>query len=249
MTVKQIWAYSAIELSKLQAPSLKLFEFNYLLNKAINQFVNKHYNIYDVNQQTTDDLRVLKDTAYLRPTKFAYNSKSEVLNGQGHPLYTSDVQATSYLSQAHSSISSLHGATYEVNLPDNYLHLLNCICIFKLNNSWECYDKGSYIQIPAIKLTADSWSQVVNDIYNRPSVTKPYFYIHNNSASNDFEKTYTVTERDGKEGDQSNFTRTFTNAESKQSSLIEKPTASRVSNVQPVRLEIRYGKLRFLIFS
>jgi hypothetical protein len=40
-----------------------------LVNKAINQYVNKTYNTYDINQQTTDDLRVLKSTAYLTPIR------------------------------------------------------------------------------------------------------------------------------------------------------------------------------------
>jgi hypothetical protein len=29
-------------------------------------------------------------------------------------------------------MDSLYGATYEVNLPDDYLHILNCICIYKV---------------------------------------------------------------------------------------------------------------------
>ena len=67
MTSKQIYEATAIELSKVQAPALKLYEFNYLFNKAINQYINKVYNVYDINQQTTDDLRVLKSTAFLTP--------------------------------------------------------------------------------------------------------------------------------------------------------------------------------------
>ena len=73
MTARQIFEATLIELSKIQAPALKLYEFNYLFNKAINQYINKVYNVYDVNQQTTDDLRVLKSTAYLKPHKFGEN--------------------------------------------------------------------------------------------------------------------------------------------------------------------------------
>ena len=69
MTARQVFEATLIELSKIQAPSLKLYEFNYLFNKAINQYINKVYNVYDINQQTTDDLRVLKSTAYLVPQK------------------------------------------------------------------------------------------------------------------------------------------------------------------------------------
>ena len=70
MTARKVFEATLIELSKIQAPSLKLYEFNYLFNKAINQYINKVYNVYDINQQTTDDLRVLKSTAYLVPEKY-----------------------------------------------------------------------------------------------------------------------------------------------------------------------------------
>ena len=58
----------AYEMNKTAAPSILLEDFNYLLNKAIYQYINKKYNIYDVNQQSTDDIRVLKSTAILQPT-------------------------------------------------------------------------------------------------------------------------------------------------------------------------------------
>lgn len=67
MTVRQVYESVLIELRKLHAPSLKLFEFNYYLLKAINQYVNKVYNVYDINQQTSDDLRVLTVPAELIP--------------------------------------------------------------------------------------------------------------------------------------------------------------------------------------
>ena len=88
-------------------------------------------------------------------------------------------QASSYLSKAHRSIQSLHGATYEVYMPIDYLHMLNCVCIFYVSKQKDCWDAGSYIEIPATRLTADSWSQIVTDIYNRPSPMRPYYYIHN----------------------------------------------------------------------
>jgi len=63
MTARQLFEYALIELNKVEAPSLLLEDYNYFLNKAVINYVNKRYNIYDVNQQTTDDLRVLKGTA------------------------------------------------------------------------------------------------------------------------------------------------------------------------------------------
>ena len=153
MTSKQIYEATAIELSKVQAPALKLYEFNYFFNQAIRQFVNKVYNVYDVNQQTTDDLRVLKATATLKP---------EVAESTGN-----------------KALDYLRGATYYVDMPDDYLHLLNCICLFDVNKRKECWDKGDVMIVGATKLTADSWSSVVDDVYNQPTKKRPYYYVHN----------------------------------------------------------------------
>ena len=153
MTSKQIYEATAIELSKVQAPALKLYEFNYFFNQAIRQFVNKVYNVYDVNQQTTDDLRVLKATATLQP--------------QLAP------------STGNTAIDYLRGATYFVDMPDDYLHLLNCICLFDVNKKKECWNAGDVMVVGATKLTADSWSNVVDDVYNQPTKKRPYYYVHN----------------------------------------------------------------------
>ena len=192
MTARQVFEATLIELSKIQAPSLKLYEFNYLFNKAINQYINKVYNVYDINQQTTDDLRVLKATTFLTPHKVELADRIEgsqkdsaiqnikaVTGNQDPPEEGYTGQASSYLSKAHRSIQSLHGATYEVYMPIDYLHMLNCVCIYYVAKQKDCWDAGSYIEIPATRLTADSWSQIITDIYNRPSPMRPYYYIHN----------------------------------------------------------------------
>lgn len=247
MTARQVFEATLIELSKVQAPSLKLYEFNYLFNKAINQYINKIYNVYDINQQTTDDLRVLKATAYLTPQK--YNANNDALLSTNNPE-----NASSYLSRAHSSIQSLHGATYEVAMPMDYLHILNCVCIYYVAKQKDCWDAGSYIQVPATRLTADSWSQVLTDIYNRPSPMRPYYYINNvnqkqtlptnpysstTEEGTDMDGKYEVTAFDSNEG--SNFNRTFKLGNNANESLVEKNSAVRVGNVSTVRCEIRYG--------
>ena len=63
MTARGAYESLLIELSKESAPSILLADFNYYLNKAIQQYINKRYNIYSINQQTTDDLRVLQAQA------------------------------------------------------------------------------------------------------------------------------------------------------------------------------------------
>lgn len=158
MTAKAIFEAMLIELSKVNAPSLLLEDFNYLFNKAINQYVNKQYNIYDVNQQTTDNLRVLKSTAKLTPTKSRYRDTTD-------------------------SIDNLYNATYEVKLPDDYLHILNCVCIFKVKQRFKCYNQGTHFAIGATRLTSDAWSKIVTDYYNRPTYRRPYYYINNINTS------------------------------------------------------------------
>lgn len=166
MTARQVWEGMLTELSKVNAPSMLLQDFNYFFNKAINQYINKRYNIYDINQQTSDDLRVLKTTSILEAK----------LATQSEPLKE--------LANLGAGNSKLFGATYEVILPSDYLHILNCICIYRVNKRWKCYDAGDYVQFAAKRLTADSWSVIVNDYYNRPLPERPYFYIHNININN-----------------------------------------------------------------
>lgn len=149
-----------------------LHEFNYYFNKAINQYINKRYNIYDVNQQTTDDLRVLKSEADLKPKLVSNHAKYAT----GH--------------------AKIFGATYEINLPDDYLHMLNCVCIYKMQKNFKCYDAGNYVDFSAKRLTADSWSQILNDYYNRPTPERPYYYIHNVNNNNTDNNSLTPTNTD-----------------------------------------------------
>lgn len=161
MTARQVWEGMLTELSKVNAPSMLLQDFNYFFNKAINQYINKRYNIYDINQQTTDDLRVLKATSILDVQPATDNQPLGSLVGLG------------------AGKSKLLDATYEVYLPQDYLHILNCICIYKVNKRFKCYNEGDYVQFSAKRLNGDSWSVILNDYYNRPLPERPYFYIHN----------------------------------------------------------------------
>ena len=272
MTSKQIYEATAIELSKVQAPALKLYEFNYFFNQAIRQFVNKVYNVYDVNQQTTDDLRVLKATATLVP---------QIAESTGN-----------------RALDYLRGATYFVDMPDDYLHLLNCICLFDVNKNKECWNAGDVMVVGATKLTADSWSSVVDDVYNQPTKKRPYYYVHNQNDiyvsaeeetlgklternsmiptainpdsrvdSNANDKFHTLghatyTEAGQTWGDvegESNFPRTFdvdfdgdgeiAEDGSETFSSIEKPAGSRHANSSRVKVEIRCGRDKSNIFS
>ena len=59
MTAREIYEGVLIDLNKVHAPALSVEEFNYFINKVILAYVNERYNLYSVNQQLDDDLRVL----------------------------------------------------------------------------------------------------------------------------------------------------------------------------------------------
>lgn len=261
MTAKQVYKNTLIELNKVNAPALKLYEFNYYVNKAIEQYVNRVYNVYDTSQQTTDDLRVLQGSAYLTPTLVKSSNEATITkpteNGQ-----------SKYAAQ-----SSIYGAAYECWLPMDYLHLLNCTCTFKVKKSDKCLDSGAIVQRSATRLTADSWGQVLGDFYNRPSFNKPYYQIYNqnrghkdislpmdpvrsvglqqaglnNTQGTDIDGTFHVDTNhvDGLASPNrpgSNQIRVFRFSNNHNESLVERSAAQRIGNISNIRLEIRCGR-------
>ena len=163
MTSRQIFESALIELSKTHAPALLLEDFNYFFRKAVNQYINKRYNIYDVNQQTTDDLRVLKSSAVLTP-KIADENNNDLYKVDSIPL-------------------NLYKATYEVELPTDYLHTLNCICTYRVKTKFSCWNAGDIVYFKANRLSADLWGSIINNYYERPIYKRPYYYIHNINSS------------------------------------------------------------------
>lgn len=146
-----------------------------------------------------------------------------------------------------------YGAVFEVNLPDDYLHMLNCICIYTLKKQHKCWDANSDVAFAAKRLTSDSWSVIMNDFYNRPLPWRPYYYIHNvNTSSTLPTNPYTAPTSDGlgtgTDGSavqdsttgEANFTRTLKIGGVNQS-VVEKNAPFRYGNSSTVRCEIRYG--------
>lgn len=257
MTVRQLYEGVLIELNKENAPNLLLEDFNYFANKAVNNYVNKRYNIYDINQQTTDDLRVLKATALLKPEQVK-DYTGLTMAGEGNM------------------------ATYEVVMPSDYLHILNCICIYKVNKTYKCYNQGDTWRAPATRLTADMYSQVLDNFWNKPTYKRPYYYIHNvnnnkdtsfsnraqvptdvdnnptgkagtESASKTTTKGYSTTQETIAEsvplGNDGNSNAIVSSDGPKKTikiggqevSNVERGAGIRYGNVSEVRLEIRYG--------
>lgn len=204
-TAKQLFENALIELNKVQAPSLLLEDYNYFINKAVSQYINKAYNLYDINQQKSDDLRVLKSTAILTP--------------RIQTIYDSNAEGSKLLHK-----------TYEVDLPDDYMHILNCIVEYDVKITKNCYDKGNKIRFGAQRLTADMFSQIINNYFMRPHYKRPYYYINNVTTQN----TYNT------EDNQESITYP-TNSDSTVPENVERISTNRYGNANKVRMEIRYG--------
>lgn len=236
MTARQVYEGVLIELNKVEAPSLLLEDFNYLFNKAVYQYINTRYNIYDINQQTTDDVRVLKATAIL-PVKLAADA------------YTGD----DVTGNGVTASNALYGATYEVILPSDYLHILNCVCNYKVKKQFKCYNPDSFVQFSARRLTSDLWSQIINNFYMRPMYKRPYFYIHNVNTNvanpTDPYQTSANSGTDITSATTSDGTTTVTGGLPKTIKIgnnavdaVERSGQIRFGNTSQVRMEIRYGK-------
>lgn len=204
MTLRELYEYALIEMNKVDAPSLLLEDFNYLINKAVQQYINKVYNRYDINQQSTDDIRVLKATAEI-------------------PLTTENKTPLS------GKVGSKQKFMYSANLPDDYVHLLNCIVEYKVKKPFKCYNLDDHVDFPARRLTADMAAGILHNAYMKPDYKRPYYYINNVS---------TVQKEDQSElldavVDNDTFDSTLTDS--------VKDANTRKSNASKVRIEIRFG--------
>jgi hypothetical protein len=87
------------------------------------------------------------------------------------------------VSNNYTGLSLASNATYEVILPSDYLHILNCICIYDVQKTYKCYNVGDTWRAAATRLTADAYSQVLDNFWNKPTYKRPYYYIHNINSS------------------------------------------------------------------
>lgn len=153
MSLRELYEACLIELQKESAASMLLEDFNHFANKAVQQYINKRYNIYDTSQQVTDDLRALNTTAILTPIQITEDDDIQYLN------------------------INMEG-TFVVEIPEDYWHILNCVCYYTPNNGKRCKAKDSIKRAKATKLTADMVNEVMDNYWNKPSISKPYYYLH-----------------------------------------------------------------------
>ena len=211
MTARELYEYALIELNKLEAPSLLLEDYNYFINKAVQQYINLVYAKLEIDQQSTDDIRVLKTSAILKPIKLSED-----------PTY-------SHLS------NGLFKSSYYVDLPADYMHLLNCIVEYKVSvSNFKCYNKNDIVYFAARRLTPDMYTQILNNAYMRPMYKRPYYYLNNINTANTIVTNPSMDTAILDANKKDNETpSTLVDSNNKQ--------GDRLSNPSIVRLELRYG--------
>lgn len=192
MTARDLYENALIEMNKIEAPSLLLEDYNYFINKAIQQYVNLVYAKFEIDQQSADDIRVLKRSAQLKPKDYA-------------SLNTGDTD------------NNLFKTFYYVDLPSDYMHLLNCVVEYTTEHDFKCYNNGDKIYFAARRLTPDMYTQILNNAYLRPTYKRPYYYITNKKSAS-------------------------TSGDNDTSHYNSKEAAkSRAANSTQLQLELRYG--------
>ena len=211
MTARELYEYALIELNKLEAPSLLLEDYNYFINKAVQQYINLVYAKLEIDQQSTDDIRVLKTSAILKPIRLSED-----------PTY-------SHLS------NGLFKSSYYVDLPADYMHLLNCIVEYKVSvSNFKCYNKDDIVYFAARRLTPDMYTQILNNAYMRPMYKRPYYYLNNINTANTIVTNPNMDTAILDANKKNNETpSTLVDSNNKQ--------GDRLSNPSIVRLELRYG--------
>lgn len=148
MTVRDLYDAALIEINKLEAPSMLLEDYNYFINKAIQQYINKVYNRYEINQQATDDLLALKRSVSLFVNKFSEMGFSD------------DNYYFSVLPKDYLHILNCIVKFNSVKDSDN-----------------NCTAKSTNKSVVARKLTSDIYPSIINNAYFKPSYRTPYYTI------------------------------------------------------------------------
>lgn len=156
MTELDLYKNALIEINKLEAPSMLLEDYNYFINKAIQQYVNKVYNRYDTTQQTTDDLSALKRTAILDI------HESEPYMAMERKLYYCDLP-TDYLHILNCIV------TFNNVADDNEA---------KKKCNKDDYEVNKTKSVLARRLTADQYPSIIINAYLKPTFKRPYFFIN-----------------------------------------------------------------------
>ena len=66
---------------------------------------------------------------------------------------------------------------YRVTLPEDYMHLANCIVKYEANDENSCTKEKDVKSFPARRLSPDLLPQIVNNSYLKPKYNRPYYSL------------------------------------------------------------------------
>jgi hypothetical protein len=158
MTTKGAYESILIELRKAKAPSLHLEDYNYWINKGIQEYINERYNKFETSQQITDDMQPL----------MVYDNF--IVTGLGTGFYESNPAAI---------IPIYRGKKYNsdflrFNAPQNYWHGTGGNVTLYAKFPYKCYPIGYEYSKPSKKLSASNSDGIMDNAYLKPNFTRPY---------------------------------------------------------------------------
>lgn len=216
MTLRQSMEFALIECNKLKAPSILLEDYIYLFNKAIQQYINSAYNRAEFNQQSSDDLGFLQTVT------------------------TVDTKGIEPEKEFNDTIWK------GIQLPYDYLHMLNCIAEFTGTDkkAVRCGNSGiKTITSPCHRLTADLYPGILNNYYMQPSHKKPYYYIINHNTETKDGHTNPEMEKEIETVGLCGYNPVLQTSSNRSDYGIYtlKENGSRISHQSPVNIEIHSG--------
>lgn len=155
MTVKGAYENILRELRKAKAPSLHLEDYNYWMNKGIQEYINERYNKFQTSQQLTDDLSslIVPDTFVISgSTGYYLSNPANILNILTGKRYSSDF--------------------IKFPAPDSYWHMTGSNVTTVTKFPYKCYPKGHEENKPSKKLPSNIANGVINNAYLKPSASR-----------------------------------------------------------------------------
>ena len=204
------------------------------------------YSLVEVNKLKAPSL-LLEDYIYLL-NKAIQQKINEIYNRFAINQQSSDdlmvLQAISTIEFTGSPEKIFGDTVWKFELPEDYLHILNCISEFKGVNKNNCNKDESVVISKCFRLTADLYPGILDNYYMKPSYTKPYYYIVNYNTSN---KIVTNTEMDDQIINESNTPPKMIEMIEMNSIFDLKNRYDRKSNQSSVRLEIHSGDSNWIL--
>jgi len=167
MTVKGAYENILRELRKAKAPSLHLEDYNYWINKGIQEYINERYNKFQMSQQITDDLSALiaPDTFVISGLTGYYTSNpTNIINIAVGKRYSSDF--------------------IKFPAPVNYWHMIGSNVTTATKFPYKCYPKGHEDNKPSKNLPANVANGIMDNAYLKPSASRIFHSFSDGTGLN-----------------------------------------------------------------